>query len=545
MLTNRNIRIGKRLGVAFATIVLLMVINSLIGVVQVYRTGDLTHQLYNHPLTVSKQSRDLHIKVLSIQRAIKDILLIVSYDGDTTVLRNHLTTIERLDSEVDTMWDILYERYLGEKSDIDEVKQTFYAWKKVRNEVVNLSLGDGKETAVEMCQKNCNPMVEEVITHISHISDFATDKATTFNENSYATVWFTIAVTVLISILTIILTSIIALRITRSITTPLANLTYHAGKISKLDLREKIEEIHQEDELGELASAFQVMQITLKEHTQQVNESASNLAASISEISATASQFAASASETSATTAEVGTTVEEVRHTAQLVSEKTDRMSEASRRVNTISQQGKQDAQNSIAGIRTIDEEMAFIADSIIQLSEQTQNIGEIIEAVNDLTDQSNMLAVNASIEASKAGEFGKGFAVVAQEVKSLALQSKESTGQIKSILSDIQKATSSAVMATERGSKAVKRGVTLGDNAGTTINTLEQNISDTSMAAEQIGASSKQQLTGMEQLVVAVGNITRATEQNISGARQLEAATKDLKQLTQALQGIGARFKL
>ena len=188
---------------------------------------------------------------------------------------------------------------------------------------------------------------------------------------------------------------------------------------------------------------------------------------------------------------------------------------------------------------------MAFIADSIIQLSEQTQNIGEIIEAVNDLTDQSNMLAVNASIEASKAGEFGKGFAVVAQEVKSLALQSKESTGQIKSILSDIQKATSSAVMATERGSKAVKRGVTLGDNAGTTINTLEQNISDTSMAAEQIGASSKQQLTGMEQLVVAVGNITRATEQNISGARQLEAATKDLKQLTQALQGIGARFKL
>ena len=103
---------------------------------------------------------------------------------------------------------------------------------------------------------------------------------------------------------------------------------------------------------------------------------------------------------------------------------------------------------------------MTFIADSIVRLSEQSIAIGEIISSVGDLASQSNLLAVNASIEAAKAGEHGKGFAVVAQEVRSLAEQSKESTEQIRRILNDIQKAISSAVMATEQGGKTVENSV-------------------------------------------------------------------------------------
>src|SRR4028119_1286641 len=107
--------------------------------------------------------------------------------------------------------------------------------------------------------------------------------------------------------------------------------------------------------------------------------------------------------------------------------------------------------------MQRIREQMEAIGESMMRLSEQSQAIGAIIATVDDLAQQSNLLAVNAAIEAAKAGEQGKGFAVVAQEVKSLADQSKQATTQVRTILNDIQKATGAAVMATEQGSKAVE----------------------------------------------------------------------------------------
>src|SRR4028119_2044466 len=152
--------------------------------------------------------------------------------------------------------------------------------------------------------------------------------------------------------------------------------------------------------------------------------------------------------------------------------------------------------------MKRIRSQMSLLAESMMRLSEQSQTIGEIIATVDDLAQQSNLLAVNAAIEAAKAGEQGKGFAVVAQEVKSLADQSKQSTTQVRTILSDIQKATAAAVMATEQGNKAVEDGVRQSAAAGESIVALGANVTEASQAATQIAASSQQQLVGMEQVV-------------------------------------------
>jgi methyl-accepting chemotaxis protein len=192
-----------------------------------------------------------------------------------------------------------------------------------------------------------------------------------------------------------------------------------------------------------------------------------------------------------------------------------------------------------------IKKEMDYVADSIVELSEQTQSIGEIISAVNDLADQSNLLSVNASIEAAKAGEHGKGFAVVAQEVKSLADQSKESTAQVKTILNDIQKATGTVVMATEQGSKAVETGENLAVRSGGAIRTLSSSIRDSEDSASQIAASSQQQLVGLEQLVQAMESIKEASMQNVGGAQQLESAAKNLDDLGRGLKELAKKFNV
>jgi len=127
---------------------------------------------------------------------------------------------------------------------------------------------------------------------------------------------------------------------------------------------------------------------------------------------------------------------------------------------------------------------MESIAESIVRLSEQSQAIGEIIATVNDLAEQSNLLAVNAAIEATKVGEQGKGFVVVAQEIKSLATQSKEATAQVRTLLGDIQKATSAAVLATEQGNKAVEAGVKQTAEAGDSIRLLADSVNEAAQAA-------------------------------------------------------------
>ncbi|MBF0454591.1 MAG: methyl-accepting chemotaxis protein [Magnetococcales bacterium] len=301
----------------------------------------------------------------------------------------------------------------------------------------------------------------------------------------------------------------------------------------------------QPDEIDELAGYVNQMANDLVTATRQSMEGTSELTETASGIAATSAQLAASSAETSTTIAEVVATVDEVRHTANLTNDKAQQLIGQSKQLIQVAQKGEQASSKAIEGILEINEEMASIADSTVKLSEQTQNIGEIIDAVNDLADQTNLLSVNAAIEAAKAGEAGRGFSVVAQEVKSLAEKSREATSQIRTILNDIQKATSMAVMATERGGKAVDVGVALSRESGSTITLLKASVEDSSMAAEQIGASSQQQFAGMDQLVTAMENIKDATAQNVDGARQLEHATQSLDGLSRNLKSISQQFRI
>ncbi|MCX8012965.1 MAG: methyl-accepting chemotaxis protein, partial [Rectinema sp.] len=195
--------------------------------------------------------------------------------------------------------------------------------------------------------------------------------------------------------------------------------------------------------------------------------------------------------------------------------------------------------------IERIKEQMEKIAQSILNLSEQSQAIAEIISAVDDIAEQSNLLAVNAAIEAAKAGEQGKGFSVVAQEVKSLADQSKQSTRQVRKILSDIQKATSNAIMATEQGNKEVALGVEKSREVNAAIESLSDSIQGSTQLTQQITYANDQQLTGIEQINMAMDNIKVASRQNVDAARNLEQAVNTIKELSTNLKTLVERYKV
>ncbi len=289
--------------------------------------------------------------------------------------------------------------------------------------------------------------------------------------------------------------------------------------------------------------ALAVMIENNRKQIQEIVDVVNNLASATSQIMSTMAQVASGAAESAAAVSETTTTVEEVKQTAEVSNQKAQHVSATGRRAVEISEPGSQSVEDAIKGMGRVQEQMESIADTVVGLSEQSQAIGEIIATVSDLTEQSNLLAVNASIEAAKAGEQGRGFSVVSQEMKNLAEQSKQATAQIRSILNDIQKGISSAVMATEQGAKSVDEGVKLATKAGESIRALSDSINEAAEAAVQIAASNQQQLVGMSQVGLAMENIKTASEQTAASTRQTEESAQGLHRSGQQLQGMVNRY--
>jgi methyl-accepting chemotaxis protein len=304
-------------------------------------------------------------------------------------------------------------------------------------------------------------------------------------------------------------------------------------------------DVKSQSERDVLGNSFALMVENLRSVIGEIKEGVNVLATSASEIMASTSIVASGTAETATAMSQTTATVEEVKQTAQVSNQKARHVSDTAQKVVQVSQGGKKSVGDTIEGMNRIREQMASIAESTVRLSEQGQAIGEIIASVNDLAERSNLLAVNAAIEAAKAGEHGRGFVVVAQEIKSLAEQSKQATAQVRTILSDIQQATNAAVMATEQGSKAVEAGVKQSGEAMEAIRTLSDGIAESAQAATQIAASSHQQLVGMDQVALAMENIKQASVQNAASTRQTETTAQGLHELGQKLKDLVEQYQV
>jgi len=276
---------------------------------------------------------------------------------------------------------------------------------------------------------------------------------------------------------------------------------------------------------------------TSRSITVPVRKAVDTLSSMSAEILAGTTQQAAGMREQSSAVSETVSTVDEVLQTAEQAAQRAQMVSSSAQRAAEVGQNGRIAVEESVTAMSTIKDQTGSIAESILTLAEQAQAIGEIIASVNDIAEQTNVLSLNAAIEASRAGEHGRGFSVVAAEIKALAEQSKKATAQVRQILGEIQNATSAAVMVTEQGSKSVNAAIKTVNEAGATIRTLADTINEAAQTAAQIAASSGQQVTGMHQIHQAMKHINQASNQNLASTRQAEQAAQNLNHLGLSLK--------
>ena len=346
--------------------------------------------------------------------------------------------------------------------------------------------------------------------------------------------------TVLIVLAALVLLYLVA----GAITGPVAAAAALATDISTGDLSRNLG-IKSRDEVGRLGSALNDMVANLREQTRRTSEGVSVLSSLSAEIGAAVTELARSSSQVSSAVTETATTVEQVRQSGRLANERATKVAESARVAMQMSETGRKAAEETIQRIQAVSQEMNYIGETVVKLSEHGQAIEQIIGVVQDLADQSKLLAVNASIEAARAGDQGKGFSVVAAEIKSLADQSKVATEQVRMILEDNRKWVSAVVMATEQGSRAVEAGVRQSELAGGSIRGLAESMSDSSQAAMVISSSVEQQFSGVDQVSGAMTSIEQAIRQNLASTQHLEGAARRLEELGGGLQELVQRYRV
>jgi methyl-accepting chemotaxis protein len=315
-----------------------------------------------------------------------------------------------------------------------------------------------------------------------------------------------------------------------------------ATQVAAGDLSARVVVDDPNDELGVLGTSLNAMAASLERLVDEIRGAATSLASATAEILAATSQQVASATEEATAVRQTAVTVLEVRQTAETAAHRTRMVVDLAQRVHQTADDGRHSVEESVRGTIESRERMEVLAERILAFSDQAQSIAEINATVATLAEQSNLLAVNAGIEAAKAGEAGRGFAVVAGEVKELGARSKEATLQVRRIVAEIQRSAQNAVIAAEAGMRVAQSGTTVAQRSGEAMDVLASSIAEASAAAQQISASAEQQQAGMDQIALAMQSIEQASVQSVAATQQVERAANDLSRLAQQLTDTIAR---
>ncbi|WP_420715057.1 methyl-accepting chemotaxis protein [Corallococcus sp. bb12-1] len=325
---------------------------------------------------------------------------------------------------------------------------------------------------------------------------------------------------------------------------PLERLARAAVGIAAGDLRQQIDTAGT-DEIGELARSFATMADALAHLLHDLRGAATDLEYEAANVLATSTQQSAMAHQQASAISETSTTVAEIAQTSKQATSYADAVIAQTQKSETLSAEGQKVVTESVTGMEKLGEQVKAIALAITDLNERTLQISDIIGQVKDVAEQSNLLALNASIEAAKAGEHGRGFAVVATEMRTLAEQSRMAAEQVRVLLGEVQKGTRLAVTTTDEGSRRAQAAMELARSAGNTILGLSEVIRESSGAARQIAGNTRQQTIGVEQIATAMGELTSAMSDSVEGTRRIEQVAGNLSTLSKRFSDLVGRYQL
>ncbi len=536
-----NLKVGKKLGLGFCAVLLIMVTLDGFSLVHLAKVYGSTQDLANNWMPMVRMLEDIRYDMSDMRR--KELNLLLSDKKDLEIWKGKIKVLNsRLAEDLKRYEPLissdeerkLYDEYRTDWAKYESVSAQVLelAEKGKRKEAIQLSEIDGLAAAERAVAK----VQEDVQLHVKGGEAAAQTAAIVYADARY---WI-----VGILVVGIVLGMVLSITITTSVSTPVHRTMSVLESLAERDLTKSLD-IDSTDELGTMACALNQTIQALRGTLKTISESAARLASASEEISAGAGQAAESARVQSDQTHQAAAAMQEMSATVHQISENSQKASEASSNAAEAARNGGKVVEETLSTMRGIAESTTKVALTVAELGKNSVQIGNIISVIDDIADQTNLLALNAAIEAARAGEQGRGFAVVADEVRKLAERTTKATKEIAGMIESIQKETHNAVQAMEQGNKDVQVGVEKTSASGAALQEIIKMSEQVGDMIATIATAATEQSATTGQINANVSQISSSTQESSTAAEETSKACAELSTLAFELQNLVNQFKL
>ena len=537
-----NLGIRTKLTGAALLLALVVVIVGYVGISGVSRVADGSAELYAMQTIGVQKAGDVSEAFWRTRFYILSLAIAEDPGQRTTLhgkINEHIAAMESAKHDYEmTMQEE------GEKKLFRDLNDALAVYVPIREEAVSLALdGKGKETLKiirgvgSQATVNVDKAIQAMVKNKIAKAKEANEANASTEANARNIMLAAIGIAILLAVFQ-------GLSLARMIGGPIRELVAQAEAIAAGDLTVEVT-IQSRDEVGQLAAAFKRMVDSLRTMLGDIMSSTEAVASATTQISSSTEEMAAGAQEQSSQAAEVASAVEEMTKTIVENSRNASSTAETAKLARGAAEQGGKVVAETVAGMETIASVVRRSAVTVQELGKSSDQIGEIVGVIDDIADQTNLLALNAAIEAARAGEQGRGFAVVADEVRKLAERTTKATKEIAEMIKKIQADTQGAVQSMREGTTKVDEGIVLADRAGKSLHEIVEISQKVTDMVAQIAAASEEQSAASEQISKNVEGISAVVNQTSTGTQQIAQTTEDLNRLTERLKQLVTRFRI
>jgi len=537
-----NLKVSQKLGLGFGLVLVLMVCLGLFSLSQLAKVNSSTVDIGSNWLPSLRAAGEIRYDAADARKKELNFLLAPDKKGAATFEK----AIQEIDARLDKHLRE-YEPMLTsdeERKNEQEIVSRLARYRSLRSQVLKLVEEGKRNDAVKFAQSDerdaSNAVVEkcEEATQLNEKGGVAASKiaSAVYQLSRYWIIGILFAAVALGIVLTV--------TTTRSIANPVQKTVAVLAALAERDLTKTLE-IDSKDELGVMAGALNKTIEALRSTVSAITHSAEQVASATEEISAGATQTAETARTQSDQSNQAATAMHEMSSTVQQISENSQKAADTARQSAQSARQGGEVVEATLSSMRNIADATSKTASKVSELGKSSEQIGKIIGVIDDIADQTNLLALNAAIEAARAGEQGRGFAVVADEVRKLAERTTKATKEIAAMIESIQAETKNAVQAMEQGNREVQVGMEKTSASGAALEEIIKMSEQVGDMVAQIATAATQQSATTEQINANVGQISSATHEASAAADQTAKACTDLSSLAFDLQKLVSQFKL
>jgi methyl-accepting chemotaxis protein len=541
----KNLKVGQRIGLAFAFILIMLAIIAIASITQLANINEDMQTLSNDRYPKAAMVNEIAFRVMDNARILRNLILnpdekaqVSNKDAyDKNVARNQ-ELYDQLDKSVASNEG---------KELLKAMEEARTAFRAYTAEVVQFAMAHNDVEATKaLYGENYKTQAAYFTTlkkMVEHEDLMVKDSAKSASDAYLST--RTIIIT--LSIAVFLLGAAIAFLTTRSITRQLGGepdyVAEIASRIASGDLSMSV--VTKSGDTTSMLITMKQMQGSLKEMVAEVQSSADQVSTTATQLAAASSQVAEGSRQQAEAASSMAASVEEMTVSIDQVSSNAGEAKAASTYSGELSEKGAEVIHNAVVEMGKIDVAVKESAAVIAGLQQQADGISAIVNVIKEIAEQTNLLALNAAIEAARAGEQGRGFAVVADEVRKLAERTANSTREISAMIENIQGATHEAVASMESGGTKVSSGVTLANQAGQSIQQIKTEVNRVAQVIIDISDSLKEQSIASRDIAVNVEKIAQMSEENSAAVEHASGAAHHLEQLASSLQRTIGRFRI